>query len=47
MAVPDYQQYLELVPERSTFENKAQAATIFEFLKYSPGRYARNAQVNI
>ncbi|GEP78212.1 alpha/beta hydrolase [Staphylococcus carnosus] len=41
MAVPDYQQYLELVPERSTFENKAQAATIFEFLKYSPGRYAQ------
>ncbi|MBB6021447.1 dienelactone hydrolase [Paenibacillus sp. JGP012] len=47
MAVPDYQEYLALVPEKASFHPKVPARTILEFFKYSPGKYTAEIQCSI
>ena len=41
MKVPDYNRYLKKIPKNVNFINKAPARTVFEFLKYSPGKYLK------
>ncbi|MEI3614300.1 alpha/beta hydrolase [Pseudogracilibacillus sp. SO30301A] len=42
--VPDYKGCLELIPENSSFVNKAPARTLLEFVKYSPSRYTKDIE---
>lgn len=39
IAVPDYSEYLERLPQNLDVPNLIPARTVFQFLKYSPGKY--------
>lgn len=47
MAVPDYQEFFEQIPQNSNFVNKAPARTLLEFLKYSPRKYTKDIEIPI
>lgn len=47
MAVPDYKEFFEQVPDNSNFINKAPARTLLQFFKYSPSRYTNKISIPI